>query len=659
MRTARTIFFGLTLAVSIGITGGLVYAANVLKHETPQYETPPAFVPDQVVVAFKPGTPAEAKRAAHAQAGGRVINTHAAIHADLVSIPSGTVANKIAVYKHNPNVRYAEPNYYYTLHQPPSEGVDPGVCNGLYFEEQWGLHNTGQGFLIKSDTGDPCSTTGIVDADIDWMEAWESATHGRNTIKIAIVDTGIESTHPDLVSKIVETWVASGISEGPGDFVGHGTHVAGIAAATTNNGIGISGVGINTMVGSLKACQCWPSELFCLTGICEDWDTAEAISYAATEGYHVINMSFGGPYVADIVHDAVNYALAEGLVLVSSAGNDYSFNAPSYPAAFEGVIAVAATDHYDNLASFSNFGNWVEVAAPGVNIFSTYPGAGCLGDPDCYNWLSGTSMASPIVAGAAALVFDSIGGPDPIIKSPQLRDAVIDAILNNADHTGVLGQNMLAWTQYGRLNLHRALTGGGGNISPVAAFTYSCNGLSCDFDASGSYDPDGSIVSYAWNFGDGNTGSGMTATHTYSSVNDYTVTLTVTDNGGLTAQDTAIVTVTEDPNLFMHVASIDMDLSNKSAGKNTFTKALATVTIVDAGGSPVEGATVYGSWSGATSDGDSGVTDTNGQVTLESDSVKSPSSGTDFTFTVDDVVKSTGTYNPGSNTETTGSITVP
>lgn len=427
MKTARTTFLGLTLAVSICITGGLVYAATVLKHETPQHETPPAFAPDQVIVAFKPGTPAEAKRAAHAQAGGRVINTHAAIHADLVGIPSGTVLNKIAVYKHNPNVRYAEPNYYRTL-SSPSEGYDPFVCSDYYWDEQWGLHNTGQSLLDPS-TGE-CTITGADDADIDWLEVWESGPHGPSTIKIAIVDTGIESGHPDLQSKIVETWVAPGISEGPEDLIGHGTHVAGIAAATTDNGIGISGVGIDTMIGSLKACKCWPSTLFCLTGICEDWDVAEAILYAIDNGYHVINMSFGGPYVSSAVHDAVNQALAAGLVLVSSAGNDYSFEELSYPAAIEGVIAVAATDHYDNLASFSNFGDWVEVAAPGVNIFSTYPSVGCLGDPDCYNWLPGTSMASPMVAGAAALVFDSIGG-DPIVLTILLRDAVIDAILNN------------------------------------------------------------------------------------------------------------------------------------------------------------------------------------------------------------------------------------
>lgn len=469
MRTARTILLVLTITFLICITGRHGHTANAIKSETPQYEKPPAFAPNQVVVAFKPGTPGKAKKAAHAQAGGRVINTQAAIQADLVEIPSGKVFNKISVYKHNPNVRFAEPNYYYTLDQPPLEGTDPGVCNGGYFEEQWGLHNTGQGFLINSETGDICSAKGVSNADINWLEVWESGARGSNTIKIAIVDTGVESTHPDLQSKVVETWVATGISEGPEDLIGHGTHVAGIAAAATNNGTGISGVGINAVVGSLKACKCYPSELFCLTGICEDWDTTEAILHAKDAGYHIINMSLGGPYVSSAVEEAVNQALDEGLVLVSSAGNDYSFEEPSYPAAFEGVIAVAATDHLDNLASFSNFGNWVEVAAPGTNIFSSYPSAGCLGDPDCYGWLSGTSMASPIVAGAAALVFASIGGPDPV-KSVSLRDDVINAILNNTDQTGALGQNMLAWTRYGRLNIQAALTGTACGTSIVGDF---------------------------------------------------------------------------------------------------------------------------------------------------------------------------------------------
>jgi len=647
MKTARTIFLGMALAILICTTGGLVYAATVLKHETPQHETPPAFAPDQVVVAFKPGTPAEAKRAAHAQAGGQVIRALKGIGADLVGIPSNKVMDKIAVYKHNPNVRYAEPNYYYTLDQPPSEGVDPGVCNGGYFEEQWGLHNTGQGFQINPDTGNPCSITGALDADIDWLEVWESGARGRNTIKIAIVDTGIESTHPDLVYKIVETWVAAGIPEGHEDLIGHGTHVAGIAAATTDNEIGISGVGIDTMIGSLKACKCWPSPSFCLTGICEDWDVAEAILYAIDNGYHVINMSFGGPYVSSAVHDAVNQALAAGLVLVSSAGNDYSFEEPSYPAAIEGVIAVAATDHYDNLASFSNFGDWVEVAAPGVNILSTYPGVAC-GVPDCYNWISGTSMAGPMVAGAAALVFDSIGGTDPIVTSVSLRDAVIDAILNNADHTGALGQNMLAWTQYGRLNLHAALAGGGENIPPVAAFTYSCNGLTCDFDASDSNDPDGSIVNYTWNFGDSNTGSGMTPIHTYFAADTYDVILTVTDDDVATDTNSQSVTVSETLDN-LHVGDLDDSSTSQSL---TWWTASVTVMVHDGDHNAVEGAMVSGTWSGGASGTATGTTNPGGLCTFSYPNIhkKNPI----VTLTVDNITKNSVQYVPNENHDPDG-----
>ena len=196
------------------------------------------------------------------------------------------------------------------------------------------------------------------------------------------------------------------------------------------------------------------------------------------------------------------------------------------------------------------------------------------------------------------------------------------------------------------------------NISPVADFTHTCNDLICDFDASGSYDQDGSIISYAWDFGDGNTGNGITTTHTYLSFYGYTVTLTITDNGNLTTKDTAIVTV-EATILFMHVASINMALSTRTAGPNTFIKAIATVTIVDANNTPVEGATVYGSWSGATSDIDSGITNTNGEVTLESDEVKQAPNGTTFIFQVGDVVEATRTYDSNSNTETSDSITVP
>jgi thermitase len=646
MKTARTTFLGLTLAVSICITGGLVYAATVLKHETPQHETPPAFAPDQVIVAFKPGTPAEAKRAAHAQAGGRVIRALKGIGADLVGIPSNKVMDKIAVYKRNPNVRYAEPNHYRTLTVPPSEGLDPYVCNGNYFDEQWYLHNTGQSFLNDIYTG-PCALTGAEDADIDWLEAYEAGKTGRSSIKIAMVDSGVEWTHPDLVSKIVETWAAPSVilaNEGPEDIIGHGTHVAGIAVAETNNGLGIAGVGGDTSIGSLKVCKCTDS--WCLSHICEDADIIDAIFYAINNGYHIINMSLGGPEVAQALQDAVSAAFDAGLILVAGAGNNYQLNPPNhfYPADCEGVISVAATDQYDNIAPFSNFGIGVNVAAPGVNILSTYPAAGCGNIADCYDWKSGTSMATPVVAGAAALVLDSIGD-DPIVLSPSLRDDVINAILNNADHSGILGQNMLAWTQHGRLNLQAALTGGGENIPPVAAFTYSCNGLTCDFDASDSNDPDGSIVSYAWNFGDSNTGSGMMPIHTYSD-GTYDVILTVTDDDVATDTNSQSVTVSETLDN-LHVG--DLEGSSTSQG-NTWT-ASVTVMVHDRDHNTVEGAMVSGTWSGGASGPASGTTES-GLCTFSYPNIhkKNPS----VTLTVDNITKNSVPYDPNENHDADG-----
>jgi thermitase len=548
MRTARTIFLGLTLAVSICITGGLGYAATVLKHEAPQYETPPAFAPDQVVVAFKPGTPAEAKRAAHAQAGGRVIRALKGIGADLVGIPSNKVMDKIAVYKHNPNVRYAEPNHYRTL-TVPSEGLDSFVCNGNYFDEQWYLHNTGQS-LIDPSTGE-CTIMGADDADIDWLEAYGAGKTGRSSIKIAMVDSGVERTHPDLVNKIVETWAAPGVisaGEGPEDIIGHGTHVAGIAVAETNNNLGIAGVGGDTVIGSLKVCKC--ADIFCWSNICEDADIIDAISYAIIHGYHIINMSLGGPEVSPALQDAVSAAFDAGLILVAGAGNNYQLNPPNqfYPANCDGVISVAATDHYDNLASFSNFGPGVDVAAPGVNILSTYPGAACGDNLDCYNWMSGTSMATPVVAGAAALVLDSIGG-DSIVRSQYLRDDVINAILNNADHTGALGQNMLAWTQYGRLNLQAALTGGGGNIPPNVQITSPTAGSSFNegdniIIEANADDSDGNVTQVEF-FQEAvflgiDTGSPYSVTWNNVQAGSYSLTAVATDDSGATTTSSAV-----------------------------------------------------------------------------------------------------------------------
>jgi thermitase len=183
--------------------------------------------------------------------------------------------------------------------------------------------------------------------------------------------------------------------------------------------------------------------------------------HAADSGYQVVNMSYAGPQGSQAEADAAAYAWANGVVLVAAASNNYE-STPMYPAAFPEVIAVASTDWHDNLSSFSNFGSWVSVAAPGSVIFNTMPNWACGlpdGDPEgCYGWNSGTSMASPVVAGAAGLLWAHLPG--------ATNTMVRDAIETNADATGAMGQNFLAWTQHGRLNVANALANGGGAPPP-------------------------------------------------------------------------------------------------------------------------------------------------------------------------------------------------
>ena len=418
-------------------------------------ETPPRFAPDKVLVAFRPGTAGAQIAQAHAAAGAQLVKRFDAIGVQVLAVPAGTVEDAVARYQRNPNVRYAEPDHYRLLILP-TEGADPAPPAGLgidYFPEQWGLDNTAQP-LYDPDTG--ANVTGTLNADIDAPQAWD-LSRGSDTVRIAILDAGVECTHVDLLGKCAEQKNFT-ISSTPGDLLGHGTHVAGIAAANTDNGRGTAGVGWSAKIGSLKVCREYPSESFPLLGMCDVADSVEGILYAADQGYKVINMSYGSdpdPYSPSQAEaDAITYAWSKGVVLVAAAGNDYA--APRlYPAAFPEVISVAATDRHDNLAYFSSFGSaWVSVAAPGHNILSAYPNAACglpANDPDgCYTWLSGTSMASPHVAGVAALVWAHYPG----ITNAQVRSSIEDG----ADAQGALGQNFRAWVKYGRVNAYQALT---------------------------------------------------------------------------------------------------------------------------------------------------------------------------------------------------------
>ena len=490
MRTAPLMVLLLLLSAGFVRQGLAVSPMPGIVHTTP----PPLFAPDRVLVHFKPGTAASEVGKAHRQAGAQPLKVIPGIDVQVVGIPQGTVLKTLARYRANPNVVYAEPDYYRVLVIPDEENYSPlfGGPDRDYFEEQWGLNNTGQPLTEPDSLFTYGPLYGQPDADIDAPEGWNIST-GNATVKIAILDTGIDCSSIELRGKCVEQMnFVSQYSTTVDDIAQHGTHTAGIAAANTDNGIGVAGVGWNSSVGNLKACFEYEYDLlpplgyYVITGVCPVSASAAAITYAADHGYHVINMSYGSDLV-DVNGDpvgiplqpnaetaAVSYAWDHGVVLVAAAGNDAT-TTQIYPAANNEVIAVGATNRYDNLASFSSFGNtWVSMLAPGEKILSTIPVDVCIFyaeldytpfNPEtegCLTWNSGTSMASPHVAGAAALVWAHLfPGQSPqtcVSQSGVPCNAVVRSHLEyGANANGASGQNFLAWSQHGRLNLYSAL----------------------------------------------------------------------------------------------------------------------------------------------------------------------------------------------------------
>ncbi|WP_343748993.1 S8 family serine peptidase [Fluviicola sp.] len=395
--------------------------------------------------------------------------------------------------------------------------------NDPSFSSQWGLTN------------------------INAPAAWNYFSSGSNVV-IAIVDDAVERTHADLSPNL---WVNPGEIPGngidddnngyvddingydvsdndnnpnpPGSTFDHGTHVAGIASARSNNGTGVASIGFSCKLMCVKSTNSAGS-------ITNGYD---GIVYAASSGANIINMSWGGPGSSITAQNIINYAVGKGCILIAAAGND-NVSSQFYPAAYNNVVSVAATTSTNAKASFSNYGSWIDVSAPGNNIYSTTVG-------NSYGNKSGTSMASPMVAGLAGLMKSL----NPNMPNNDLINCLLSTAANiNAQNPSYVGQ-----LGSGRIDAAAAMACVSASLSnpPVADFSASNTTLSAGgstvFTDLSTYNP----TTWNWTFTGGTPASfsGQNPPSiTYSTPGTYTVTLTVTNaNGSDSETKTNYITV--------------------------------------------------------------------------------------------------------------------
>lgn len=452
----RYISLLVTLSIAV-LLGTGIPAGQALSEPKPDTPKPGsgrvAFAPDQILVKIKDNAPADALVSVNRRNGARVEEKILRSRVSVVDLPADlSVAEAVERYEASPEVEYAEPDY---LLYPAATPNDPN------FPKMYGLYNRGQ-------------NGGAFDADVDGTEAWNATTGNTDTV-VAVIDTGMDINHPDLNDNIwtnpdeiagndkdddrngyvddVHGWdfryEDNSVFDGGGQDT-HGTLVAGMIAAEGNNGIGVTGINWQAKIAPLK--------FIGADNLAYTSDAIEALAYAVDEGIEISNNSWGGGGYSQTLFDAIKRADAAGHLFVAAAGNggadlvgDNNDVAPFYPASYEipNIISVAASNNVDRLTSFSNYGaTSVDLAAPGTDIPCTVPGNG-------YSYCWGTSIATPHVAGAAALVKS---------QSPQLSDEGIKARLLESVDKKVSLQGKLVTG--GRMNAAKAL---GANTAPVVA----------------------------------------------------------------------------------------------------------------------------------------------------------------------------------------------
>jgi len=467
-------------SVLLGVLVWLVGAATGVAQEV---QTPERAIPNQYIVVFddRQVRPADVPGLAQAlarQQGGRVLFVYQhALRGFAVQI-SARAASALA---RNPRVRYVEQDA----------------------EMQ----------VVETQTG---ATWGL--DRIDQRDRPLNGTYVYNTtaagVHAYIIDTGIRGTHGDFGGRVSNGYTAIADGNGTSDCNGHGTHVAGTVGGAT---YGVA-KGVTLHPVRVLNCSGSGSTSGVIAGV--NWVTSNRVQPA------VANMSLGGG-ASTALDDAVRNSVAAGVTYAIAAGNSNTDACTSSPARVSQALTAGSSTSSDARSSFSNYGTCVDLFAPGSSITSAW-----YTSDTATNTISGTSMASPHVAGAAALYLAT----DPGATPATVHTAVVtNATTGRLTSIGTGSPNRLLYSIFGGTPV---------DTPPVASFTFTCSGLTCTFDGSGSADDNG-IDGYAWDFGDGQGASGASVvTHTYGSGGTFTVRLTVTDTAGQTDVDSRSVTVT-------------------------------------------------------------------------------------------------------------------
>jgi len=366
------------------------------------------FAAGEILVQWREGLAGAASRSAATAEGLAVLEDIEPLRVSRLAVPVGLEWDYVAKLRDNPLVALAEPNYL-----ARAGGGDSLYPNDPDWLKQWNMRR------IAAQDGWPLSIA-------------------PEEIVVAVPDSGVDKTHPDLGANLFTGYDFVNGDMDPADDYGHGTHVIGILSAQPDNALGVAGVAPGISILPLKVLNSFGTGTYA--------NIAAAIQYASAHGAHIINLSLGGSADSSILEQAVRDAHDAGALLIASAGNQGQAGV-NYPAHYAEVLAVGATDHFDRWPSYSNWGPEIDLAAPGGaatdQIWSTWPGG--------YDWEYGTSMASPHVSGAAALMWAA---------NPALTAAGIASILTQtADKVGQFsyagGRN--SYLGYGRLNVHEAL----------------------------------------------------------------------------------------------------------------------------------------------------------------------------------------------------------